>query len=247
MDSKGSTETGVVSALYHGRQSGTERTGSTTIRTALQRHFYDRFVLGKWTVSSGVVYPMFSKERHVVANTPECEQFYISCDYGTVNPSSFGLWGYCKTDQIWYRLQEYYYDARKEGCSRTDEAHYTALEALAGNRTIEAVIIDPSAASMIACIAQHGRFRVIRADNDVLAGIQRVSTALQQEQIRFSAACTDTLREFGMYCWEDARHGDAPKKSLTMRWMMSDISFPRYFAGKQKMISLRLPLEGDEK
>ena len=74
--------------------------------------FYDRFVLGKWTVSSGVVYPMFSKERHVVANTPECEQFYISCDYGTVNPSSFGLWGYCKTDQIWYRLQEYYYDAR---------------------------------------------------------------------------------------------------------------------------------------
>ena len=93
--------------------------------------FYDRFVLGKWTVSSGVVYPMFSKERHVVANTPECEQFYISCDYGTVNPSSFGLWGYCKTDQIWYRLQEYYYDARKEGCSRTDEAHYTALEALA--------------------------------------------------------------------------------------------------------------------
>ena len=76
--------------------------------------FYDRFVLGKWTVSSGVVYPMFSKERHVVANAPECEQFYISCDYGTVNPSSFGLWGYCKTDQVWYRLQEYYYDARKE-------------------------------------------------------------------------------------------------------------------------------------
>ena len=186
--------------------------------------FYDRFVLGKWTVSSGVVYPMFSKERHVVANTPECEQFYISCDYGTVNPSSFGLWGYCKTDQIWYRLQEYYYDARKEGCSRTDEAHYTALEALAGNRTIEAVIIDPSAASMIACIAQHGRFRVIRADNDVLAGIQRVSTALQQEQIRFSAACTDTLREFGMYCWEDARHGDAPKKEFDHA--MDDV---RYF------------------
>lgn len=186
--------------------------------------FYDRFVLGKWTVSSGVVYPMFSKERHVVANTPECEQFYISCDYGTVNPSSFGLWGYCKTDQIWYRLQEYYYDARKEGCSRTDEAHYTALEALAGNRTIEAVIIDPSAASMIACIAHHGRFRVIRADNDVLAGIQRVSTALQQEQIRFSAACTDTLREFGMYCWEDARHGDAPKKEFDHA--MDDV---RYF------------------
>ena len=76
----------------------------------------------------------------------------------------------------------------------------------------------------IACIAHHGRFRVIRADNDVLAGIQRVSTALQQERIRFSAACTDTLREFGMYCWEDARHGDAPKKEFDHA--MDDV---RYF------------------
>jgi len=109
--------------------------------------FYERFVLGKWTVSSGVVYPMFSKERHVVQHVPPCEKFYISCDYGTVNPSSFGLWGYCSEENTWYRLQEYYYDARKEGCSRTDEAHYAALEVLAGERQIEAVVIDPSAAS----------------------------------------------------------------------------------------------------
>ena len=224
MDSKGSTETGIVSALHHGRQSGTERTGSTTIRTALQRYFLRPLCVGKMDGFQRCGLSDVLQRTTCGCNTPECEQFYISCDYGTVNPSSFGLWGYCKTDQVWYRLQEYYYDARKEGCSRTDEAHYTALEALAGNRTIEAVIIDPSAASMIACIAQHGRFRVIRADNDVLAGIQRVSTALQQERIRFSAACTDTLREFGMYCWEDARHGDAPKKEFDHA--MDDV---RYF------------------
>ena len=138
--------------------------------------FYDRFVLGKWTVSSGVVYPNVLQrdgmwlQMHQNANS---SIFRAIMERST--PPLFGLWGYCKTDQVWYRLQEYYYDARKEGCSRTDEAHYTALEVLAGNRTIEAVIIDPSAASMIACIAHHGRFRVIRADNDVLAGIQRVS------------------------------------------------------------------------
>ena len=167
---------------------------------------------------------MFSKERHVVANTPECEQFYISCDYGTVNPSSFGLWGYCKTDQVWYRLQEYYYDARKEGCSRTDEAHYTALEALAGNRTIEAVIIDPSAASMIACIAQHGRFRVIRADNDVLAGIQRVSTALQQERIRFLLPVPTHCENSECIAGKMLGMGDAPKKEFDHA--MDDV---RYF------------------
>lgn len=81
--------------------------------------FYDRFVLGKWTTADGLIYPMFSKERHVVVQAPECDRYYISCDYGTVNPSSFGLRGHC--DGVWYRLQEYYYDTRAEGERRTDE------------------------------------------------------------------------------------------------------------------------------
>lgn len=184
--------------------------------------FYDRFVLGKWVVSNGVVYPMFSKECHVVQEVPQCNQFYISCDYGTVNPSSFGLWGHC--NGIWYRITEYYYDARKQGYSRTDEEHYQALQQLAGAYPIEAVIIDPSAASMIACILKHGQFRVIRAENDVLAGIQRVSTALQEQKLRFSDTCKDSIREFGMYCWHSSTQGDTPKKEYDHA--MDDI---RYF------------------
>ena len=91
--------------------------------------FYDRFVLGKWTAADGLVYPMFTPERHVVPSAPPCDRYWISCDYGTVNPSSFGLWGHC--DGTWYRLEEYYYDARAEGERRTDEEHYAALEQLA--------------------------------------------------------------------------------------------------------------------
>ena len=68
---------------------------------------------------------MFTPERHVVPSAPPCDRYWISCDYGTVNPSSFGLWGHC--DGTWYRLEEYYYDARAEGERRTDEEHYAAL------------------------------------------------------------------------------------------------------------------------
>ncbi len=172
--------------------------------------FYDRFVLGKWTAADGLIYPMFSKERHVVAQAPACDRYYISCDYGTVNPSSFGLWGHC--DGVWYRLQEYYYDARAEGERRTDEEHYAGLEALAAGYEIECVIVDPSAASFIACIQSHRRFRVIQADNDVCGGIQQVCSLLQQDKLRFCAQCEDILREFGQYCWSDSVKGDVPKK-----------------------------------
>ena len=66
--------------------------------------FYDRFILGRWCASEGVVYPMFDPKQHTYSGEIMCERYVISCDYGTVNPSSFGLWGL--SGGIWYRTKE---------------------------------------------------------------------------------------------------------------------------------------------
>lgn len=174
--------------------------------------FYKRFVEGKWVAAQGTVYPMFSTEIHV-RKPPEpslISRYYISCDYGTVNPCSFGLWGEC--NGRWYRIREYYYNSRSEGEQRTDMEHYTELEKLAEDIEPEAVIVDPSAASFIQCIRRKGRFTVIPAKNDVLDGIRQVSDALKQELIYFSPECEDTLREFSLYKWDEKAVRDAPRK-----------------------------------
>ncbi len=169
--------------------------------------FYQRFVLGRWTALSGCVYPMFSRSVHVVDFVPDCDRFYVSCDYGTVNPSSFGLWG--ESGGAWYRIDEYYYSSKREGAQRTDEEHYEALTRLIGGRKIEAVIVDPSAASFIECIRRHGRYRVIPADNDVLSGIRRVGDALRSGKIFISNTCADCIREFETYRWNPKGGKDA--------------------------------------
>lgn len=188
--------------------------------------FYDRFVLGKWTASQGVVYPMFSEKKHVYSGDVDCERFVISCDYGTVNPSSFGLWGL--SSGVWYRLSEYYYSSKREGVSRTDEEHYAALERLAGGREISRVIVDPSAASFIECIRRHGRFRVVKADNDVITGIRNVSSALSENRLRFHESCRDIIREFHLYSWNEKTGTDAPIKENDhamddMRYFVADM------------------------
>ncbi|MCR5601321.1 MAG: PBSX family phage terminase large subunit [Ruminococcus sp.] len=188
--------------------------------------FYDRFVLGRWTASQGVVYPMFNEKEHVFSGDIDCERYVISCDYGTVNPSSFGLWGL--NNGIWYRLREYYYDSRREGSSRTDEEHYAALEELAGLRKIDKVIVDPSAASFIECIRRHGRFRTVKADNDVVSGIRQVSTALKEGRLRIHGSCRDILREFQLYSWNEKTGADAPIKENDhamddMRYFVADM------------------------
>ncbi|MBR2284248.1 MAG: PBSX family phage terminase large subunit [Ruminococcus sp.] len=174
--------------------------------------FYDRFVLGKWTAAEGAVYPMFDPEKHVYSGDICCDRYVISCDYGTVNPSSFGLWGH--SGNKWYRVSEYYYDSRREGSSRTDEEHYAALERLAdsvGGR-IERVIIDPSAASFIECIRRHGRFCAVKADNDVVSGIRFTSTALKDGTLMFNKSCRDIIREFSLYRWNSRSGSDVPVK-----------------------------------
>lgn len=172
--------------------------------------FYERFVLGKWVAAQGCVYPMFSQEKHVVTPPDTFGRYYISCDYGTVNPSSFGLWG--ENGGKWYRIREYYFNSRTEGSQRTDSEHYASLCDLAGNLGIEAVVVDPSAASFIECIRREGRFRVIPAKNDVIDGIRKVSDCLKERKILFSYECRDSIREFGLYRWEENAVKDAVRK-----------------------------------
>ena len=150
------------------------------------------------------------------------EQWYISCDYGTVNPTSMGLWG--KQSGVWYRVAESYYDARAEGRQRTDGEHADALERLAGGRPIWKVVADPSAASFIETLRRRG-WRVEKADNDVLAGIRTTAELLRRGRLVICQGCADALREFTLYCWDEKAGGDRVKK--VHDHAMDDI---RYFA-----------------
>ena len=46
----------------------------------------------------------------------------------------------------------------------------------------------------------------------MLTGINRVCRALKENEIFISPACTDAIREFSVYRWDDGSRRDAPKK-----------------------------------
>ncbi len=173
--------------------------------------FYERFVLGKWVAVDGLVYPFFNEKEHTVKELPEAfSRYYISCDYGTVNPASFGLWG--EKDGIWYRIREFYHDSKAKGFQMTDQEYYEKLVQLADTNRIEAVIVDPSAASFMECIRRNGKFRVIPAKNQVADGIRNVSEKLKTKKILIGSSCVDTIREFSLYRWDTASINDVPRK-----------------------------------
>ena len=160
--------------------------------------FYQRFVLGQWVQAEGRVYDFFTAEM-VAAPPQHCDKWHISCDYGTVNPTSMGLWGRC--GGVWYRVKEFYFDSRVQQRQMTDAEYADALQELAGERKIASVIVDPSAASFMEVLRRRG-WQVRKADNDVLRGIRLTSDCLKSGKIVLCEGCTDCLREMEEYTWD---------------------------------------------
>lgn len=195
----------------------TMRDNPSLSREVLERYehgfhgvFYRRFVLGEWCLARGRVYDFF--DENMVSPVPdgEMEEWRASIDYGTVNPTSMGLWG--RKGGVWYRVKEYYYDSRQVGLQKTDREYADALRTLAEGRTIRQVVVDPSAASFIALLRQEG-WSVAAADNDVLSGIRVTADLLRRKKLVICEPCRDAVREFSLYCWDETAPEDRVVKN----------------------------------
>ena len=167
--------------------------------------FYDRYILGKWTLAEGLVYPMFG-DSCIVQDIPDTGDYYISIDYGTHNPFSAGLWCVAKTEAV--RIGEYYYCGREERKEKTPEEYYSEVKRLAGGRDIKCLIVDPSADAFIATVKKHHEFKVRGAVNDVLPGIQTTAEMIAAGKLKIHESCEDAIREFGLYRWDEKAESD---------------------------------------
>lgn len=162
--------------------------------------YYERYILGRWVIAEGLVYPMFDRERNVTSERGGPGRYWISSDYGTQNPTVFALWREYGGKAVMEK--EYYHSGRESGRQKTDEEYYQDLEAFADGYRIERVVLDPSAASFAECIRRHGKFSVWKANNAVLDGIRFTGACIKSGIIKFHESCKNAFREFGLYSWD---------------------------------------------
>ena len=160
--------------------------------------YFARYILGQWVLAEGLVYDF--GEDNIVDEVPKNGEYYISIDYGTMNPFSAGLW--CVLGDKAVRIKEYYYNGREKAVQRTDEDYCDSVDELAKGYDIRQVIVDPSAASFIAALRKRG-YSIRKANNDVLDGIRRTAVYLKNGNIKIHRSCADSIAEFGLYRWDD--------------------------------------------
>ena len=165
--------------------------------------FYQRYILGQWVVAEGLVYDF--SESNITDDQPAGAEYYISIDYGTLNPFSAGLWSVVGDKAT--RIKEFYYDGRNKKRQLTDDEYCDEIAALASGFLVVQVVVDPSAASFITALKRRG-FRVRQADNSVMDGIRRTATYLKNGNIKIHRSCTDAIREFALYRWDEKQTED---------------------------------------
>lgn len=151
-----------------------------------------------------LVYPFMTGTCFMFDSPLRFYEYAISIDYGTVNPCSVGIWGHI--NKHWYRIEEYYFDSRKEGYQRTDKEHFDKICRLIGGKHVKAFVIDPSAASFIELVKRDGRFPVLVAEDNLTKGISQVESAIKSGEIRICRWCRNAIREFNEYKMDSLTH-----------------------------------------
>lgn len=179
--------------------------------------YYNRYILGEWTLAEGLIYPMYESVLEPAPNTPATD-YQLSLDYGTRNAFACLLWE--KHEGIWYANRGYYYSGRDKGINKTDEDYANDLDDFVKpvwdriyhtGRKIR-TIIDPSATSFITLLQRRPWARCIPAVNDVSDGIRDTASCMQRGLIKVNPDIKEWVEEARGYIWDDEKGVDAPVK-----------------------------------
>lgn len=220
--------------------------------------YYDRYILGKWALAEGLIYPMY--QNAIVDQVPDDDvlEYAISMDYGTMNAFAMMLWER-HMDGVWYGTRRYYYSGRDTGVQKTDLEYLADIEMVLAD-IIEAIrktnaavdeqgyksagiklktIIDPSAASFIALLRKTDWAKVIKADNDVLDGIHDTASAIYRGRIKILSSIEEYRKEAEGYVWDTGKNGEPLSEDRPIKINDHLMDAIRYFVKTMKLAKVR--------
>jgi len=186
--------------------------------------WYQRYIEGLWVLAEGLVYDMYDEDNLIEpyeVNSMKYTREWIGVDYGTTNDTVFVLVRLGEDDKL-YIVDEYRWGEKSDGLPKTDVTLADDLEKFItrNDANPEWIFVDPSAKSFITEIfsrAQHFApfYKVTGAKNDVLNGIQQLSSLLGVNKLLVAKGLGDLNKEFHSYSWDkkaEAKGEDKPLK-----------------------------------
>lgn len=187
--------------------------------------YFKRFILGLWVSAEGAIYDFFEeKEPYLIKELPDATQYFVSIDYGTQNPTGFGLFGYNPSSMPKVWLEDlYYYSGRDSQRQKTDSEYSADLKEFLGKKKPWKIYVDPSASSFITQLKSDGFTQIETADNAVLDGIRTMAKMLKSGEFAVYYRLEKFIEEIQGYVWDTKASGKGEDKPLKVNDHVMDL------------------------
>ena len=172
--------------------------------------FYERFILGLWVIAEGVIYSMFKKQM-VIKQIPigvKIHKKWIGVDYGQSNATVFLLLGLGSDNKL-YIMDEYYHVGKEAQVQKSPSKYAKDFRKWLLKNGVDDmplvydnIYVDPSAKGFMLQLYEENVSKIRQADNEVLRGIELISSIIDNDMLRVLAHCTNTIKEFSAYRWD---------------------------------------------
>ena len=164
--------------------------------------WYKRFILGEWALAQGAIYDTYDHFNEYERPFHNPNYYVVGIDYGTTNATAAVLCAVTPYNYPQIKVEaEYYYDSHKKGRSKTDQELVTDIKEFIQYKNVQAVYIDPAAASLKIALRQ-ADIPVLDAKNDVLLGIKLVGKFIAGKNIVIHKSCTILREQMQSYAWD---------------------------------------------
>ena len=164
--------------------------------------FFRQEIEASFEGAEGLVYPDFDRARHVRAVDCTGWRTVIGVDVGSRNPTAALVARLAGDGRIHIERELY-----RRNMSSSEITG--AIKAMADEVRAETVYIDPSAAGYVLELERDG-YPVVKANNDVLLGIQRVTTAIN-DGLTIDPSCANLVAELEGYAYPDGSRVETDK------------------------------------
>jgi len=172
--------------------------------------FYDKYILGLWVIAEGIIYSMFNKSMIVnkVPRTVKMRHKWIGVDYGQSNATTFVLCGLGSDNRLWI-LDTYFHEGKTSQVQKSPSAYAKDFRKWLLKNGMEGyfvnyryIFIDPSAKGFMLQLYEEGIPRIRQANNEVLKGIELLSSIIHNDYFRVLKHNIDVIKELSAYSWD---------------------------------------------
>lgn len=164
-------------------------------RNTMSKAEFEQEYMANFNVYHGLIFSV--TDEAICEFEPEDKtEYFAGLDPGFRDPTAFVVLAYKPISDTYHIVDEY---LKSEA---TTPNHVEAFNELIAKWNIDAIFIDSSAAQFASDLAYIYDISTIKANKDVLAGIARVQSLLEQGRLKIAPHCKQTLLAFDQYQWD---------------------------------------------